>query len=87
MSQHSCPWPELPSDMGHCGASDPSVPNSAPLCLPSLCGGDGRCGGEDGCGEKQGERGRSKEPISYPSLFSHLLFSLQSGRRGPWTPS
>lgn len=76
MSQHSCPCPELSSDTGHRGASDPSVPNSAPLPLPSLCGGDGCCGGEDGYGEKQGERGRSGEPISYPPLFSHLLVSL-----------
>lgn len=84
---HSCPRPELPSDTEYCGASGPSVPNSAPLPLPSLSGGDSCCGGEDGCGEKQGERGRSRKPISYPPLFNHLLSSLQSGRRVPWRPA
>lgn len=83
MSQHSCPCPELSSDTGHRGASDPSVPNSAPLPLPSLCGGDGCCGGEDGYGEKQGERGKETD-IHLASIqiqedaeyLAHVIFFL-----------
>lgn len=61
------PWSELPSDTGHCGASAPSVHNSALLPLPSLCGGAGCCGGEDGCRKKQGEGGAENQ--------SHTLLS------------
>lgn len=82
---HSCPWPELPSDTEYCGASGPLVPNSAPLPLPSLCGGDSCCGGEDGCGEKQGEReggAESQSHILLCSTTSSLLCKVGGGCLG-----
>lgn len=87
MSQHSCPWPKLSSDTGHPGASDPSVPNSAPLILSQPLWGRRLLWGRGWVWGKQGKKGRSREPISYPLLFCNLLFALPSGRRGPCRPS
>lgn len=69
--------PELPSDTGHCGASDPSPHLHPPPSNPRLCGGDAAVG-------ERMDMGKSKEKEGGAETQSHiLLFSLQN-RRGPW---
>ena len=79
------PWPELPSDTGRCGASDPSLPNPAPSLFPVSVGETAAVGERMGVGEKQGEGGAENR--------SHILFSAAAssslsrvgggGLRGP----
>lgn len=88
MNQHCCPGPELPSDIGRCGSSDPSVPNSAPLPLPKSLWGRRLLWGRGWVWGKA-RRGRSREPISYPLLCSQLppLFLCKVGGRGLGGPA
>lgn len=79
------PWPELPSDTGRRGASDPSLPDPAPSLFPVSVGETAAVGERMGVGEKQGEGGAENR--------SHILFSAAAssflcrvgggGLRGP----
>ena len=81
MSQHSCPWPELPSDAGHRGASDPSVPNSAPSLFPVSVGETAAEGERMGVGRSREREGGAENQscVFLSSATSSFLCKVRGG--------